>query len=140
MGVFEGFRVGEGVGVRVGLRVGVGVGVRVGQRVLVGVGVREYQGVRVGVRVRVGVNVGGKVFVGEGTGVAVFNASRGYTSIIADNQSSPPVLTNSSKRAAEKANLHVDSAGSLSHPYARASFEKSTQYPKGMGSSFPPCS
>lgn len=94
----------------------VGVGVRVGQRVFVGVGVRESQGVREGVTVRVGVSVGGGGLVGEGIGVVVFNASRGYICSMADNQSSPAVLANWSNLAAENASFQVERAGNLSHP------------------------
>jgi hypothetical protein len=79
-----------GIGVRVVVG-GAGVGVRLGVRV--GRGVQVGYGVSVGHGVREGVIVGGR------TGVAVINASAGYSSNMAENQSSPSVWANSLKRA-----------------------------------------
>jgi hypothetical protein len=66
-----------------GVKVGRGVGVRLG------VGVWYQRGVGVSVR------------VGGMTGEGVTNASGGYSSSIAERQSSPPGKTNSLKRAEE---------------------------------------
>ena len=64
-----------------------GVGERVGR------GVRVGSGVHVGSGVRVGVIVGGSTLVG------VTSTSGGYSSSMAEYQSSPPVSANSVKRA-----------------------------------------
>ena len=67
--------------------VGESVGVPVAYGVLVGAGVLD------GIGVFVGVPVGGR------TGVAVYSASGGYNSSIAEFQSRPSVFANSVKRA-----------------------------------------
>ena len=83
--------VGDGNGVFVGGR---GVGDR--EAVSVGRGVRDGPGVLEGIGVLEGVAVGGK------SGVGVRSASAGYSSSMAEYQSSPPVMANSVKRPPAK--------------------------------------
>ena len=80
-----------GNGALVAVPVGRGVGLRVTEPV--GRGVRDGPGVSDGIGVRLGVAVGGRTTVG------VTRASGGYNSSMAEYQSSPPVRTNSVKRA-----------------------------------------
>jgi len=86
--------VGDGSGVTDGVTVMVGGGGWLG--VPVGLRVRVGNGVRVGIGVFVEVGVGGKTLVG------VSNTSGGYSSSMAEYQSSPPVRVNSVKRAPRK--------------------------------------
>ena len=70
-----------------------------GGGVEVGGGVGDIRGVFVGPGVRLGMGVIEGVNVGGRIGVAVYSASGGYSSSMAEYQSSPLVNANSVKRA-----------------------------------------